>query len=408
MAGKKRASIKEPEVTGLKYFRELLPLFERLHGVGCERDKAGNRQLHMDEYCMLVLLFLFNPIVTSLRALQQASELAKVQRTLGCPRASLGSLSEATQVFDPTLLEGIVRELLGRVPKVRDVGRGQLAQALTAVDGSVVKTLSNIAQAAYLKNRFGESLSAWRLHTHFSLDRGVPTRIDVTPGLNTGKSDEKNMLRSRLEPDHCYVTDRWFAEYKLLNEIHAIGSSYVCRVRDNTPLDDLLEERGLSEAARQAGVVGDVLVRLGSKPSRRIDHPIRVVLVQTTPRVDRGRRSGGKSIPASDGILRIATDLVDVPAEIIADIYRHRWLIETFFRFFKHILGCRHLLSHDPVGIQIQAYCAIIACLLISLYTHRQPTLRTYEMVCHYFTGWASAEELQAHIAKLKPHHASL
>ena len=99
---------------------------------------------------------------------------------------------------------------------------------------------------------------------------------------------------------------------------------------------------------------------------------------------------------------------MDVPAEIIADIYRHRWLIETFFRFFKHILGCRHLLSHDPVGIQIQAYCAIIACLLISLYTHRQPTLRTYEMVCHYFTGWASAEELQAHIGKLKPHPAAL
>jgi len=408
MAGKKRAPIEEPEITGLKYFRELLPLFERLHEVGCQRDKAGNRKLHLDEYCMLVLLFLFNPIVTSLRALQQASELPKVQRTLGCPRASLGSLSEATQVFEPALLETIVSELLGRVPKVRDVGRGQLTHALTAVDGSVVKTLSKIAQAAYLKNRFGESLSAWRLHTHFSIDQNVPTRIEVTPGRNSGKSDEKNVLRSRLEPDHCYVTDRWFAEYKLLNEIHAIGSSYVCRVRDNTPLEDIVEQRALSEEARACGVVGDLVVRLGSKPSQRIDHPIRIVLVQTTPRVDRGRRRGGKSVPASDGILRIATDLVDVPAEIIADIYRHRWLIEMFFRFFKHILGCRHLLSQDPVGIQIQAYCAIIACLLISLYTGRRPTLRTYEMICYYLMGWATVEDLQTHLAKLKPHTASL
>ena len=49
----------------------------------------------MDQYCMLVLLYLFNPIVSSLRAVQQASELKKVQKKLGCERASLGSLSES-------------------------------------------------------------------------------------------------------------------------------------------------------------------------------------------------------------------------------------------------------------------------------------------------------------------------
>jgi hypothetical protein len=245
--------IEERELAGLKYFKDLLPLFNRLREVGCQRDKAGNRRLHMDQYCMLVLLFLFNPIVTSLRSLQQASALKKVQRKLGCPRTSLGSLSEAAGVFDPALLEPIVAELLGRVPKVRDAGRGQLAHALTAVDGSVVKTLSTIAQAAYLKNRFGESLSAWRLHTHFSIDSGVPTRIDVTRGVNSGKSDEKNVLRSRLEPDHCYVTDRWFSQHQLFNDIHALGSSYVCRVRDNAKLDDVIENRQLSPQAPASG-----------------------------------------------------------------------------------------------------------------------------------------------------------
>ena len=54
-----------------------------------------------------------------------------------------------------------------------------------------------------------------------------------------------------------------------------------------------------------------------------------------------------------------------------------RWAIEIFFRFFKHLLGCRHLLSHSQNGIEIQAYCAINACLLISLWTGRKPTLRT-------------------------------
>jgi len=48
---------------------------------------------------MLILLFLFNPAVKSLRSLQQTSELKNVQKKLGCPRISLGSFSEAVDVF---------------------------------------------------------------------------------------------------------------------------------------------------------------------------------------------------------------------------------------------------------------------------------------------------------------------
>ncbi len=70
------------------------------------------------------------------------------------------------------------------------------------------------------------------------------------------------------------------------------------------------------------------------------------------------------------------------------------------------MLGCRHLLSHDPQGIEIQTYCAIIACMLISLATGRKPTLRTYEMICFYFCGLASEAEVLAHLEKLQRHEA--
>src|SRR5918996_3789024 len=128
--------IREEAVQGLKYFRKLWPLFERLREVGCQRDKAGNRQLFMDQYCALVLLFLFNPCVRSLRALQQASQLKNVQRKLRCGRASLGSLSEATDVFDPERLREIIGELGREVRPLRRVGGKRLDQLLTAVDGS--------------------------------------------------------------------------------------------------------------------------------------------------------------------------------------------------------------------------------------------------------------------------------
>ena len=128
------------------------------------------------------------------------------------------------------------------------------------------------------------------------------------------------------------------------------------------------------------------LVTIQCKPHRKVGHYAR----------------RGSTGPACDGVLRLATNLLDVPAEIVALLYHYRWTIENFFRFFKQILGCRHLLSHSQKGIEIQTYCAIIACMLISLWTGKKPTLRTYEMICFYFTGLASEDELLAHIEKLK------
>jgi hypothetical protein len=403
MAGKRGEKITERQVGGLKYFDKLAPLLERLHEDGCARDRAGNRKLHYDQYCMLILLYLFNPVVTSLRGLQQAAELAKVQKKLGCSRAALGSLSEAASVFDPERLKEIVAELgaelkpLGRDPRLRDV-----PGVLTSVDGTLIAALPKLMQASFLKRSTGSGLVKWRLHTHFEVDRYVPTRIDVTPD-GGGPHDERAVLERTVEADHTYVMDRGYAKFALFNKIVAAKSSYVCRVRDNSACETV-EQRPLSDAARAANVLSDQIVNLGQrgKSDARPDHPIRLITIRVNPHTSRGKYKGGSTGPSSDGILRIATNLLDVPAEIIALIYIARWTIEIFFRFFKHVLGCRRLLSHSQRGIEIQTYCAIIACMLISLWTGRKPTLRTYEMICYYFSGLASEEELLAHLAKLQ------
>jgi hypothetical protein len=405
MAGKRRERVTERQITGLKYFDKLAPLLERLHDDGCARDRAGNRELHYDQYCMLVLLYLFNPIVTSLRALQQASELVKVQKKLGCPRASL---SEAAGVFDPERLKEVTDELgaelhsIGRDPRLRDV-----PGALTAVDDTLLSVLPKLMQASFLKRSTGSGLVKWRLHTHFEVDRYVPTRVDVTPN-GGGAHDERAVLERTIEPDRTYVMDRGYAKFRLFNQIVAAGSSYVCRLRDNSAYQ-VLEERSLTDADRALNVLSDQAVDIGitSKPESRPNHSIRLITIRISPHTSRGKYRGGSTGPGSDGILRLATNLLDVPAEVIALIFLYRWTIETFFRFFKHVLGCRHLLSHSQEGIEIQTYCAIIACMLISLWTGRKPTLRTYEMICYYFAGLASGEELLAHVAKLKAHDAA-
>ena len=47
--------------------------------------------------------------------------------------------------------------------------------------------------------------------------------------------------------------DRWYAQFTLFNDIHAAGSSYVCRLRNNT-VPEVKEDRPLSAEAQAAGV----------------------------------------------------------------------------------------------------------------------------------------------------------
>ena len=119
MARKRKPKIKEKNLQGFKHFKLLIPVLEKLHLHACERDKAGNRKLHYDQYAALILLYFFNPMVTSLRGIQQASQLQKVQRLLGCPRASLGSLSEAARVFDADLIREIIGQLVDQLPPIQ-------------------------------------------------------------------------------------------------------------------------------------------------------------------------------------------------------------------------------------------------------------------------------------------------
>lgn len=388
-------------VTGMKYLDGVLPLLERLRDVGCARDRAGNRELRMPQYVGLVLLGLFNPTLCSLRALQQASGLERVQRKLGARRFSMGALSEAGRVFDPAQLEGIIGELLAKLPGAPlDPNLSDLRQTLTAVDGTLLKALPQITQACYATRRD----LGWKLHTHFDVGKRIPTRMTLTDASGRGATRESAVLREQLEPDRCYLLDRGYEEFALFNAIHTVRSSYVSRLRPGRQfIPD--ETRTLPEAARAAGVVEDGVGKLGSENSRAepIDHRVRriVLLVPWTP-----SRSGPptplSSKPASGLVeLVLVTNLCDVPAEIIAVLYRYRWTIELFFRFFKHVLGCQHLLSEHSRGIQLQAYCALIACLLIGLIAGRNPSRRTFEMICLYFQGWATETELLRHLEKL-------
>ncbi len=314
MSKRQTNKLRDSDIVGLKYFDRLMPLLERLHGVGAQRDRAGNRQLFFDHYCAYLLLFLFNPIVTSLRGIQQASELKKVQKKLGCPRASLGSLSEAVEVFDPEPVKQIASELAAQLePLGNNRSFPEVKHLVTAVDGTVVKTLARIVQAAYLRSPTDEAgrLPPGGCHTHFDASNARPAGTHrrhraraqgakTTSGrfcIKTLQADQLLRHGPRLRPIlRCSTPSRRSAA--------AMSATSV--VRDNS----VYASRGTTAVVGRSG-------RGPASPStpwcvwavgsgkRRVspDHLLRLIFIflsrRTTNAARRGRRLGR---PRSDGV----------------------------------------------------------------------------------------------------------
>jgi len=378
----RKPTISAKNIQGLKYFNRLQPLFASLHDIGV--DPSGNRQLHYDQYASLILLFFFNPILTSLRGLQQASCLDKVQDKLNCSRTSLGALSAAARAFDAEPLQRIIGELAQEALPLQSGKDAEILRGLTAVDGSLLPALPKMAWALWLD----EQHRAAKLHLHFDVFKGVPSYATVTDG----NGNEKKELRAALQAGLLYAIDRGYAEYQLFQDIIDAQSSFIGRIRDNA-VYQLVEERPLTDEARKAGVVRDLVVWLGCDQSGAVfKQLLRVVSVATGKKDSQGREE----------VLLLASDLLDLDAAWIALGYKFRWTVELFFRWFKCILGCQHLLSTCQNGVAIQVYVALIASLLVSLWTGHKPTKRTFEMLCLYFAGWANENELRAYLRSLR------
>jgi Transposase DDE domain len=385
VAAKRQTPIREKDLKGLKYFKLLGSLLDRLHNNATTRDRAGNRSLFYDQYACLLLLFFFNPVVKSLRGIQQASTLDKVQRLFGCNRVSRGSLSEASRVFDPELLHAIIGDVAAQTLPLVHGKEAEALRGLTAVDGSLLPALPKMAWALWLDPLH----RAAKMHVHFDVLKGVPVETTVT----TGNDSETKQLRATLQAWRLYVIDRGYADYQLFQDIIDARSDFIGRIRDNA-VWTVVKERLLTAAAQAAGVRSDRIVWLGGPQSGTVfKQPVRVLEVETGKTDAHGRPE----------ILLLATSRLDLAAELVALGYKYRWTVELFFRWLKCILGCRHLLANSRSGVTIQVYLAIIASLLISLWVGRKPTIRTLEMIQFYFTGWATEDELMAHLDQLKP-----
>ena len=350
-----------------EFQRRLEPHRDQQRKSPTERDPR--RKFQAGQYLSLVLLGLLNPILQTARALCGASHFQRVQEETGGPPISQASFSEMQAVVDPELLAGLLRELAAQAqPVLGEVRLRQQIDDLIANDGTLLPALPRMAWALWQnpQNRAG------KLHLEFSVWRQVPVEFTVTDA----NTSERAVWKAKLRPGAFYVNDRNYShDYRLIGEVQAAGASFVLRLHNNAVVTPLEPARALTEADRRAGVVEDRRVRLGSDPDGPVGRLVRV--------------------EADGHTFLLFTDREDLAAELVALIYRYRWQIELFFKWIKCILRCRHGLAESLEGLTLQVYGALIASVLLVLWTGRKPTQRQWEALQLYWLGWATLEELE-------------
>ena len=381
--------LKEKDIIGLGHLKRVFPLLDRLRDVGRGRDKAGNRELFYSDYLKLVTLYTWNPLINSINDLREAALLPNVAKVMGLKRFSAGSFSESVRIFQPQLLVPIIAELAkDLLPQSIDPRLSEFKDALTLVDGTVIRGLPRLVQAAigaegrYTTTRDGKGVWGWRLHTQLDLRTLLPHRIDRTGARNGGDQRESHHLAATLEAGRCYVSDCGYADRKLFADIVEAGSSFVIRAPENS-VCQIVQEKPISPEASKAGVVADALVEL--EDGQRV----RRVELKVAPH-PRRKRSG---VVHSEQII-LYTSLLEMPAELVALIYLYRYTVELFFRMLKQLLGLRHLLSQREEGIDIQIYCALIVCILIQQISGKKPNKAMRNMIGWYLIGMASEQDV--------------
>jgi len=397
-----RSGEKTSELMGLKMFGPLRELHD-----GLRLQKAHpNRNLHLDDYLSLMLLAFFNPAITGLRQLVELPEYPVVNRNLGITHTSLGSFSEASAVFDPEPLRRIFLELSDESRAangpVRPQGLPEELRVLIA-DASIWKLLPRMVPELYRSPPTRARKAEFKAHVVFNVFDQAPVECVLTDG----DVDERHVLPRQLESGAMYVLDRGYHSYPLYREILQAENSLVARLRCDSKYK-VLEELPLTEGSRAAGVTADQRVQLLSY-DKPVERPLRIVRAKVVcpksknidPKHKRGKYEAVREATSYELIL--LTDRFDLDAAEVLAIYKYRWQIEIFFRWFKCVLNCRHLFSETPNGFALQMYSALIASLLVVIYTQRKPNKMLLWVLQLYFQGVARWDQVEAKIKACKP-----
>lgn len=383
MSRTRSKSITEQQLTGWKLLERFICLLDK-HGSRIapdRREEHGLRDINRRTYFGLFLFGLFNPVVTSMRALCAASDLDRVSTMLERRGpVAISGFSDAQHVFAPEILEPVLRTLLveslSRQNGPLKTGRVN-AETIRIFDSTVWKVVTRMKWAEWRHQHCKQN--AVRLHLKLRLTDEEPDDFRVTEG----KTCERVAMRQMLKPGEFYLGDRNYgSDFALFDELDALQCGYVLRLRNEVKWE-VIESHPLTPEAIAEGVKLDAIVRLG----HRGGGGIRRVVVMKRPDM-------------KEDLILITSELIDELGTLeVTGLYHHRWKVEMFFRWLKCLVPCRHWFAESREGVLIQIYLCLIKGLLLAELIGSKPNKRMMELLQWHQMGEMTDEQLAVRLA---------
>jgi hypothetical protein len=194
--------------------------------------------------------------------------------------------------------------------------------------------------------RFRSTKAAIKLHTLLDVRGPIPTMIAVSEGK---QADVPILDVLPLEPGAFYVMDRGYVDFERLYRFTLCASFFVTRTKAGIQLNRL-ESRPVD---RTTGVRSDHIVWLTTLRS-----------VAHYP--DRLRRVSYRD-PENGRVLVFLTNNFELPALVIAMLYKLRWRVELFFKWIKQNLRIRHFLGTSDNAVKTQVWIAVCVYVLVAI-----------------------------------------
>lgn len=235
------------------------------------------------------------------------------------------------------IFENLYKEAVGVLPKEHaTLGN------LVSIDGSLIDSVLSMYWADYRKG----SKKA-KAHCGFDINHGIPNKIFLTDG----NSGERPFVTRILSKGQTGVMDRGYQSHRDFDLLQNENKHFVCRIKARTTRT-IIEQHEINPDSH---VFYDSLVLLGTPKQNQTKVPVRVVGYEI---------SGVKYY--------VATDRHDLTGEQIASIYKLRWTIENFFKWWKEHLKVYHLIARSKYGLMAQILGGLITYLLMAIYCREQ------------------------------------
>jgi hypothetical protein len=213
---------------------------------------------------------------------------------------------------------------------------------LVAIDGSLIDAVLSMEWADY---RNGSKKA--KAHLGFDINRGIPRKIY----LSDGKEGERPFVDKIINKGETGVMDRGYQSHNHFDQWQDAGKFFVCRIREKTH-KTVVKENTVNPGSI---IFYDSVVRLGTEGQNQTEKELRLV---------------GYRVDGTD--YWIATNRHDLTAEEIAEVYKLRWNIETFFGWWKRHLKVYHLIARSEYGLMVQMLGGLITYLLLAIYCRQQ------------------------------------